>query len=170
MQDGYPFIFSMNDYGELANGMEYAMQYRFRSTKSSHTYIVRIEKYERHAYCVKFYDKAVSCSKNKYSLRTNTFEARTILYTVIHIMMDVYAKDPMASFFFTGAEDEKDEAAVSTRRYNFYRKFVASTISDRLFAHYRVNELSLYILVNKANIADTSSFASEIAHKVAGLL
>ena len=30
-----------------------------------------------------------------------------IFYTLVHIMMDVYHKDPKASFFFIGAEDEQ---------------------------------------------------------------
>lgn len=169
MEDGYPFVFLMNDYSDHSNGMKYCMQYHFRSTKSNHTYIVRLEKYEQNAYCVKFYDKAVSDSKNKYSLRNNTFEPRTILYTIINIMMDVHAKDPKASFFFVGAEDERDEGAVSTRRYSLYRKFTASAIGNMVFDHFRVNRLSLYILVNKTYVSDTYAFAKNIEQKVSEL-
>ena len=105
MSDGYPFIFQMivkcteNEY------MLNTLQYRFKSMKSHHTYIVRVEQYPEHAYCLKFFDKANIDSKNKYSLRTNTFEPRTIFYTLIHIMLDVLKRDSSASFFFIGAED-----------------------------------------------------------------
>ena len=96
MTDGYPFIFQMNDKSVKDNLLEYALQYRFKSTKSNHTYIVRVEKYIEHAYCIKFFDKANMLSDNKFSLRTGTFEPRTIFYTLFHIMMDVYKKDPKA--------------------------------------------------------------------------
>ena len=59
MTDGYPFIFQMNDKSVKDNLLEYALQYRFKSTKSNHTYIVRVEKYIEHAYCIKFFDNGV---------------------------------------------------------------------------------------------------------------
>lgn len=55
-----------------------------------------------------FLIKANINSKNKFSIRTNTFEPRTIFYTLYHIMLDVLKRDESASFFFIGAEDEKD--------------------------------------------------------------
>jgi len=166
MVKGYPFVFVMNDKNNVGEQWDYTLQYRFRSSKSNHTYIVRIEKYPRHTYCVKFFDKAVIASKRKYSIRTNTFEPRTIFYTIYHIMRDVLEKDPLASFFFIGAEDERDEGSVSTRRYNIYRKFVASVVSERRFDHYRVNALSLYMLINKQAVDNTSDIADQIEKSV----
>lgn len=166
MTDGYPFIFQMIDksvgYGYLLE----TLQYKFKSEKSHHNYIVRIECYEEHAYCVKFFDKANMNSKNKFSLRTNTFEARTILYTVLHIMFDVLKRDGKASFFFIGAEDEKDQKGMVSRRFRLYRRFVLSTVSERKFDHYRRNDLSLYILVNKESVADTAEYAEKVANAV----
>ena len=106
MLEGYPYIFQMNDKMYSDEYLEYTLQYRFKSEKSHHTYIVRVEKYIDHAYCVKFFDKANMLSDNKFSLRTNTFEPRRIISTVFNIMLDVLKKDEKASFFFLGAEDE----------------------------------------------------------------
>ena len=64
MTDGYPFIFQMNDKGYSDELLEYTLQYRFKSTKSNHTYIVRVERYIKHAYCLKFFDKANMNSEN----------------------------------------------------------------------------------------------------------
>lgn len=64
MLEGYPFIFQMNDRSYSDQLLEYVLQYRFKSSKSNHTYIVRIEKYIEHTYCVKFFDKANMLSKN----------------------------------------------------------------------------------------------------------
>ena len=58
MLDGYPFFFQMNDKSCSDNMLEYVMQYRFKSEKSHHTYIVRVERYIEQTYCVKFFDKA----------------------------------------------------------------------------------------------------------------
>ncbi len=169
MTEGYPFIFTMNDRATGDAALEYTLQYRFKSARSKHTYIVRVERYKEHAYCVKFFDKLHMDSKKKFSLRTNTFEARTIFYTLYHILLDVLRKDRHASFFFIGAEDEKDESIAATRRYQVYRRFVMSTISDRIFEHYRVNELSLYILVNREGVVDKDSFITGIVKGVKSL-
>ena len=115
---------------------------------------------------MKFFDKANINSKNKFSLRYNTFEVRTILYTMFHIMLDVLKRDKKASFFFIGAEDEKDQDGMVSRRFRLYRRFVLSTVSDDKFEHFRRNDLSLYILVNKEYVSDTSSYADELANIV----
>ena len=167
MTDGYPFIFQMNDKGYSDELLEYTLQYRFKSTKSNHTYIVRVERYIKHAYCLKFFDKANMNSENKFSLRTGTFEPRTIFYTLFNIMLDVLKKDPKASFFFIGANDEKDEPGVATRRFRVYLRFVLSTVGDNVFKHFRVNELSLYILANRQYVADMNDYVSRIINQVA---
>ena len=41
--DGYPFIFQMIDRDATDNLLVEALQYRFKSEKSHHVYIVRIE-------------------------------------------------------------------------------------------------------------------------------
>lgn len=166
MLDGYPFIFQMNDRLYSDELLEYTMQYRFKSTKSNHTYIVRVEKYIEHTYCVKFFDKANMLSDNKYSIRTATFEPRKIVSTVLNVMLDVYKHDNKASFFFIGAEDEKDVHGKATRRFNFYADFVLSVISDRVFLHYRIDPLSLYILINRNSVDDAESQVKRIRQYV----
>lgn len=163
MTDGYPFIFQMIDRSESDEYLIETLQYRFKSEKSHHAYIVRVESYQEHAYCVKFFDKANINSKNKFSLRSNTFEARTILYTMFHIMLDVLKRDGKASFFFVGAEDEKDQKGMMSRRFRLYRRFVLSIVSEEKFDHYRRNDLSLYILVNKNFTDNTEEYAEKIA-------
>lgn len=40
-----------------------------------------------------------------------------------------------------------------SRRFRLYRRFVLSTVSDDKFEHFRRNDLSLYILVNKEYVS-----------------
>jgi hypothetical protein len=166
MKDGYRFIFQMNDKAGHDELLEYTLQYRFTSERSHHTYIVRVERYIGHSYCIKFFDKANMLSENKFSLRTSTFEPRTIFYTLFNIMLDVLKKDPNASFFFIGAEDEKDEPGRTTRRFRVYHRFVSSVVGETVFEHHRNNELSLYILVNKQYVEDIPQFTKKITDYV----
>ena len=52
------------------------------------------------------------------------------------------------------------------RRFRLYRRFVLSTVSDDKFEHFRRNDLSLYILVNKEYVEDTASYRKEIIGKL----
>jgi len=167
MLDGYPFIFQMNDKSDSNEVLEFVMQYRFKSEKSHHTYIVRVERYIEHAYCVKFFDKANMHSENKFSLRTGTFEPRKIVSTVFNIMFDVLQRDEKASFFFIGAEDEKDVQGRATRRFQFYSDFTLSVVSSNVFQHFRNDHLSLYILVNKSHVQDIETYKNKITEYVA---
>lgn len=112
---------------------------RFKSEKSHHTYIVRIECYVDHTYCVKFYDKANTLSDNKFSLRTKTYEPRVIVNTVFNVMLDVLKKDGLASFFFIGAEDEKDIAGKATRCSSFTQTM--------FYRWYQTLFLSIFVLI-----------------------
>lgn len=160
----------MIDYSGADELLEYTMQYRFKLSKSNHTYLVRVEKYVEHTYCVKFFDKANIHSDDKFSLRSATFEPRTIVYTVLNIMFDVLKRDEQASFFFIGAEDEKDIPGRSTRRFRFYSKLVLSVVTDAIFEHFRSAPLSLYILVNKKSVEDINGYVNRINDFVAQAL
>lgn len=166
MQDGYPFVLVMHEQGGSYFKSKGTYLYRFKSTKSKITYLVRAEQYSGHAYCIKFYDKNHRHSDDKYSLLTNTFEVRTILYTVYHILLDVLQRDSQASFFFIGASDEHDEIGQATRRFGVYRIFTSSVVSEDFFEHFRFNGLSLYILVNRAAVNEREAYANQIKDEV----
>ena len=57
-----------------------------------------------------------------------------------------------------------------SRRFRLYRRFVLSTVSDDKFEHFRRNDLSLYILVNKEYVEDTASYTDELAGIVQRLM
>ena len=78
----------------------------------------------------------------------------------------MYKRDPKASFFFIGAEDEKDEMGEATRRYRLYRSFVSDVLSNKVFNHHRNNELSLYILVNREAVENEQQYVDRITSEV----
>ena len=164
--DGYPFIFQMNDYSDKDDLLVYTMQYRFKSTKSNHTYIVRAERYIGHAYCIKFFDKANMLSDHKFSLRTGTFEPRRIFYTLFNIMLDILRRDPKSSFFYIGETDERDNMDKETRRYRIYYVFTNTVVSKQRFQHFGFPDLSLYVLVNREHVDNPCDYAERIRDEV----
>lgn len=68
--------------------------------------------------------------------------------------------------FFIGAEDDRDELGEATRRYRIYCRFGSSIVSDRLFFHFRINALSLYILVNKNTEEKPEDLVNKIVEEV----
>lgn len=151
----------MNDYSESDSVLEYVSYYRFRSEKSKLFYIVRVEAYHNHIYGIKFFLKSMINSPRKYSHLTNTFEPRTIVYSVFHLMMDIFKDDRLASFMFIGNPDEGCNH-INTRRYRLYCKLVSNRISDRFFKHIRTPRYSLYILANREMMSDDPFFSDKL--------
>ena len=157
----YPCIFSMNDYSETDNVLDYVSYYRFKSEKSKLFYIIRVEAYRNHVYGVKFFLKSMLNSPKKYSHLTNTFEPRTIVYSVFNLMLEILKKDSLATFMFIGNPDENGTHN-NTRRYRLYCRLVSNKISDKYFKHIRTPKYSLYILANRNILADKPFFTEEL--------
>jgi len=67
--------------------------------------------------------------------------------TVFNIMFDVLQRDEKASFFFIGAEDEKDVQGRATRRFQFYSDFTLSVVSSNVFQHFRNDRSKGYVRI-----------------------
>lgn len=95
--------------------------WHFKSTKSNKRYIVEIEKFSSHFLGIKFYWKGVADSKIRYSILTNDNEPRTIVLSCIHIMMEYWNKDRLASFGFVAAPDinSKTIPGIPNKRFRF---------------------------------------------------
>lgn len=154
----------MNDYLESDNTLQMVSYYRFRSGKSKLFYLVRIEVYKEHVYGVKFFLKQMLDSPKKYSHLTNTFEPRTIIYSIFRLMLAIFAKDSQASFMFIGNPDE-DGNKENTRRFRLYCRLVSSKISDRHFKHLITEKYSLYILANRSRMSDNPFFAEQLINE-----
>ena len=148
MKDGYPFIFQMNDKAGHDELLEYTLQYRFTSERSHHTYIVRVERYIKHSYCIKFFDKANMLSDNKFSYgegdHPGTGENAYSRLRTTHL----------------------NKHSVAMAMKDVYHRFVSSVVGETVFEHHRNNELSLYILVNKQYVEDIPQFTQKITDYV----
>lgn len=151
MLDSYPYYFIKNCNDE--NYAEKVKLYRFKSTKSRKTYIVRVEKYPHSVYVIKFYLKNHSLSKNKYRLLTNDFEPRRIIYSCINILNGIYREDEKSSFAFVGSNLENEELA-NNKRFRFYKTIVTTLFGDTIFLHYESIEKSAYLLLRRTELEE----------------
>lgn len=161
LESSYPFLFIMNK-DEVGAGFLRLRLYKFKSTKSKLTYIVRVEVYEHHIYAVKFYLKKMQNSPKKYQYATNTYEPRRIVNTCINIMLSIYKEDAMSSFGFLGARGAKEESTYCTKRYRLYSKLMATYFSDDKFLHKENKEKSAYLLVNKLTLEKEPTLIEDI--------
>lgn len=145
---GYPFIFQMNEKSDTDDLLIETHQYRFKSTKSNHTYIVRVEKYPKHCYCLKFYDKANTNSRNKFSLRTDTFEPRNIFHTLFYIAMDILNKK--GGFLLLSVQSIPKSPTVSS-----CEPLVLPVSSSSLVTAFSASERSFTSLGSLLNTEDT---------------
>ena len=160
MRSGYPYRFVMNEPSRDEYILETAI-YTFRSTKSSLTYLVRVEHYKKDIYIIKFFLKSNRHSPYKYNLMTNTFEPRRIINTCINILLDVYKKNSEASFGFIGA-NRIGETEENTKRYRVYKKIVTTYFTDIYFYHNYNADKSAYILINKLKLKESPTLIQEI--------
>jgi len=141
----------MND----PDGITYDL-WHFQSTKTGRKYHVRIEFYHEHVLSVKFYPAQYKKNKDRYCILTNDNEPRTIVMTVIGIMMTYFENDPKSSFVFTGSPTLKEYSNYCTKRFRFYRIIISLLISDRLFYHLFNEQYSLYMLLRKSEVDNGS--------------
>jgi hypothetical protein len=88
---------------------------------------------------------------------TNEFDARRIIYTCISIGLDIYHRNPRASFAFAGAptnqELAREEKYKSTKRLKVYQNFAYFFFDPNQFEHHIGYDLSTYIMYNKRELA-----------------
>ena len=160
MDTSYPYIYLRRIYN-CGCGILYIDLYRFKSTKSNLTYMVRVERYEHNMHAVKFYQKNHRHSPKKYQLLSNTFEPRRILYTVMNIMVEIFHANPKASFGFIGANCE-NEGTENTKRYRVYNKLVASKVGEDFFEHVENKRSSAYMLINRKELQEHPNLIEKI--------
>ena len=137
--------------------------YRFRSTKSFHEYEVHVERYVEHLCSIKFFDTSSTHGFGRFSQLSETFEPRTIFRTVADIGIDVLGRDPLASFCFIGAADDRDAPdGIETRRYRVYKAYIRRLGLGEQFETVFYDEHSFALLVNKIAVADITDYTNRL--------
>ena len=116
--------------------------------KKGHKYIVEVEQYEYHLYALKYYLKHHQDSSNKYKLTSRLNEMQPVIRTCLNIMLDLYSKDPLASFGFIGSPS-LNETTNHTQRHRIYSRVMENFFSPQSFQHYSDPGKSIYFIVNQ---------------------
>ena len=113
-----------------------------------------MEHFDNNLVAVKFYYKGTRLSKQRYSLMTNDYEPRTIVYSCLELMRQYYLKDSTISFGFVAAQDIEPakKHKPGNRRFRFYRTVVNYYFGAKTFAHLHDGNERLYLLLNRHQI------------------
>ena len=76
-------------------------------------------------------------------------------------MLSVYDQNCMASFGFIGSNSD-GESVSNTKRYRVYSKIIATYFSDKLFMHIENIDKSVYMLVNRQQLALNPTLVEDI--------
>ena len=160
--DSYPFELDDVNFSGADEYLLKTFVYHFDSVKSHHHYVVHIENYVQHLYCVKFYDESTDISTGKFDKLSSTFEARKILRTITNICLDMLKGDSDASFFFVGSTDRKDVAGKTSRRFRVYQTYVRNMGYDEMFFKSFLDNYSSIVLVNLKAVSDIDAYLKSI--------
>lgn len=128
--------------------------YSFRNDRGIF-YVANVEEYLHGMHVVKFFLKNHAESKKKYNYLSNEGSARRVIYTCVEIGLEIFAKNPFASFGFIGSPTIK-ELTISklnnSKRFRVYQYFAKFFFSPENFVHSFNQENSSYIILNKKYI------------------
>lgn len=156
------------------NGTPYLL-YRFKSDRTKKVYMVRVECHSNNFYGIKFYLKIHEKSKYKYNNLTRLNEPRPVINTCICILLDLYKKNPCASFGFIGSETREEkkkrelegksesERTETTKRMLVYRRILNTYFSSNEFEHIIDESKSAYVMVNIAELSKNQSLITDIS-------
>lgn len=136
--------------------VEHLSIYSFKT--SNYPYLVEVEQYPHNIYVLKFYRRIHKGNKERFNLLTNEGRCSRIVGTCFSIFMDIYKKNPLASFGFIGSYtiDKKTgnvEPKSSTKRFKIYSLAVISYFGEETFTHFQNPANSVYLAISNKNIA-----------------
>jgi len=116
--------------------------------KNRKRYIVNVEQYEHNIYCAKFYLAEHKFCDHKFKRMANQFECSRVIQTIANIILELYHKNPFASFLFIGS-NSIDENKDNTRRFKLYTKIIKRKATALNCEQYYISKYSAYFLFNR---------------------
>lgn len=147
--------------------VEHLTIYTFRTEK--YPYLVEVEHYPCNIYALKFYRRAHKGYKQKFNLLSNEGRCSRIVGTCFSIFIDIYRKNPLASFGFVGShtvntKTGEEESKAETKRFRVYKQAVINYFGEKTFAHFSDPNNSVYLAISNQNkdVAAISEKANQI--------
>jgi hypothetical protein len=152
---GYPLEFIQRRICRDASAHLFTLIYKFRSPVTHYAYILHADYHEENVFALKFYAQKDKRDDHKYSRITNKGDVFNILITCLRVVPVILQEYPSASFGFIGSrtidrQSRTVENYQNNQRFRVYNGVVAGTIGEQTFAHYSYEEVSGYLLINRA--------------------
>ena len=131
--------------------------FTFISSRKRLHFVIEIDEFEYNFFAIKFYPKQLKRSADKYNLITNNGDIIRILLSCASSIPIILEKNKLASFGFIGSRSKSKknrlfvESFHQNKRYRVYSALIQEVIGDKIFDHFEFNNLSGYLLLNKAN-------------------
>lgn len=137
-------------------GHLYRHVYKFKTERRRH-YLVWVDLHEYDTYVVKFFLQKDEKSNNKFNTLVGDHNATRVINTSINIMFDILKSNDKASFAFTGAQTEQEEAnnIALTKRFKIYELLMKSKFGLVNFSHITAPQKSAYLMYNLKNSSTT---------------
>lgn len=152
----YPFSYIMTKAVEPTQAHLNTKLYRFTSDQN-HTYLVEVEEYIGKVYMVKFFLKNHRNSPDRFHLMTDFGSAQKVIFTVIHIMLEIFQANRTAhpSFAFMGSntiygDGRPDEDKANTKRFRSYKSIMSIFFGVETFEYIKDENASILIMKNRA--------------------
>jgi hypothetical protein len=141
-----------NNYGDAHL---FTLVFKFYSDKTKYNYVLRADYHSGDVFALKFYCKKDKKSEFKYSKLVNKKDVSNILITCLKAVPILLESYPTASFGFIGSriidvKSKKVENYSNTQRFRTYKKLIAEKIGTETFLHVEYEQISGYLLVNRA--------------------
>lgn len=125
--------------------------WHFASSKTGRRYIVNVEIYGGDLHFVKFFPRQYKGHPDRFSVLTGDNEPRTIVRTIIHILVN-YARNNASSSFAFIAASCNGEGHSNTKRFRFYSHMMEELFDSEQFSHHTNEELSLYMMLRRTEM------------------
>ncbi len=131
--------------------------FTFISSTKKLQFVIEIDEFEHNFYALKFYPKHLKKSADRYNLITNNGDVIRILLSCASSIPIILEKNKLASFGFVGSRTRSkknrsfSESFYQNKRYRIYSTLIQEVIGNKFFDHFEFNNLSAYLLLNKAN-------------------
>jgi len=166
--EGYQYTSKGSDYDSNNTPLE---RFTFKSHIINQQYIVEVLKLKHDIFVAQFYLKNHRLSGKRFNLLLENIEQKNtkhvfyVLNTIANICLDIYKKNPNASFGFMGAPTSResnpkknknninpDRTIRNTKRHRIYSLYVKRYFSPEKFTHIVFNDSSCYLLKNNSNL------------------
>lgn len=142
----------------LSSNLLKTLHYRFNTEKNE--YHVDIKCYKHELYVIEFFLRKDLKSKReeKYGKLTNEKKSSRIVRTCFNIMLELLAKDRLASFAFVGSptykENVRTESTIRTKRFILYRYVTINLLGNESFEVFEDEDTSCFLAANKLSDLD----------------